>query len=113
MNLFVANLPQSADDAALKECFEQYGAVASAQIITDHQTGRSRGFGFVLMKDDREALLAIQELNGRDWDGRRIQVNVAHERARPPVSVQGFRRLVRRWRSAQNRSRLRPPARSR
>ena len=83
-NVFVSNFPFTVTDADLKECFEQFGAVENAQVIRDRETGHSRGSGFVLMKDDREALLAIQELNGRDWDGRRIQVNVARERASRP-----------------------------
>lgn len=75
--LYVGNLPFSADEKLLTEKFAQYGTVDSANLITDRDTGRSRGFGFVEMSTDSEAQKAIQELNGSDWDGRPLTVNEA------------------------------------
>jgi len=75
MNIFVGSLPFSIDDADLKESFGVYGTVNSVKIITDKFTGRSKGFGFVEMENEEEALKAIQELNGATVDGRTIVVN--------------------------------------
>ncbi len=63
MNIFVAGLSYQINDADLKELFEEYGAISSAKIITDRDTGRSKGFGFVEMDDEAEAQRAIDELN--------------------------------------------------
>lgn len=81
-NLFVGNLPFSTGSPDLEELFAQYGTVTRAQVITDRDTGRSRGFGFVEMDSDDEAKEAIEALNGTDIDGRQINVNVARERSR-------------------------------
>ena len=75
MNIFVGSLPFSIEEADLRESFEAYGAVDSVKIITDKFTGRSKGFGFVEMPNDEEALKAIEELNGATVDGRTIVVN--------------------------------------
>ena len=75
MNIFVGSLPFSIDEADLRESFEVYGAVSSVKIITDKFTGRSKGFGFVEMDNDTEALKAIEELNGATVEGRTIVVN--------------------------------------
>lgn len=75
MNIFVGSLPWSIEEADLRESFEAYGAVASAKVITDKVTGRSKGFGFVEMPNDDEALKAIEELNGATVQGRTIVVN--------------------------------------
>ncbi len=75
--IYVGNLPYSADQEFLTEKFAQFGTVDSANIITDRDTGRSRGFGFVEMSSDSEAQKAIQELNGTDCDGRALTVNEA------------------------------------
>jgi cold-inducible RNA-binding protein len=80
-NIFVANLPYGVTEAQLMDCFMQYGAVEKVEVIRDRVTGQSRGFGFVEMPDDPEAALAIADLDGRDWDGRRIHVRVAEERS--------------------------------
>ncbi len=77
--IYVGNLPWSAGDAELQEFFQQIGEVHSAAVITDRETGRSRGFGFVEM-DDGDAERAISELNGRDMGGRPLRVNEAQER---------------------------------
>ena len=76
MNLFVGNLPFSTSDHDLRGLFEPFGQVDSARVITDRETGRSRGFGFVEMADDA-ARAAIEELDGSDMGGRNIVVNEA------------------------------------
>ena len=80
MNLYVGNLPFSTNSDELRETFEEYGAVSSAQVIMDRETGRSRGFGFVEMDNDDEARAAIEALDGSDLGGRRIKVNEARPR---------------------------------
>ena len=75
--LFVGSLPWAVNDEALEEAFKQYGNVVSAKVVTDRQTGRSRGFGFVEMESDSEASAAIEALNGSDLNGRNIVVNEA------------------------------------
>ncbi len=75
--LYVGNLPYSVDKARLEELFGEYGNVASAQVIMDRETGRSKGFGFVEMGSDQEAQGAISSLNGKNVDGRNLTVNEA------------------------------------
>ncbi len=75
--LYVGNLPFSATDQSLGDAFSQCGTVESAKIITDRDTGRSKGFGFVEMSSDAEASAAISRLNGADYDGRTLTVNEA------------------------------------
>ncbi len=75
--LYVGNLPHSADQQALQDTFSQCGTVDSVNVITDRDTGQSRGFGFVEMSSDSEAQKAIQELNGSSLDGHEIIVNEA------------------------------------
>jgi RNA recognition motif-containing protein len=75
--LFVGSLPWAVNDDALKTAFEAHGAVISAKVITDRQTGRSRGFGFVEMENEAEASNAIQALNGSELKGRNIIVSEA------------------------------------
>ncbi len=77
--IFVGNLPFSATDQVLLDTFAQYGAVESAKVITDRHTGRSKGFGFVEMATDAEAVTAIEKLNGAEYEGRTITVNEARE----------------------------------
>ncbi|MDZ4148493.1 MAG: RNA-binding protein [Flavobacteriaceae bacterium] len=86
MNIFVGSLPYRLKEAQLSQYFEEYGAVESVKIITDRETGRSKGFGFVVMANDEEAAAAIEGLNGAELDGRAIVVNKAEpkkEGARP------------------------------
>jgi RNA recognition motif-containing protein len=78
--LYVGNLKYSLTSEQLQELFEQFGQVTSAQVLIDRDTGRSRGFGFVEMDNDDEALAAIEALDGRDHDGRRLTVNEARPR---------------------------------
>lgn len=75
--LYVANLSWSTTDESLKELFSQIGTVASANIIIDRETGKSRGFAFVEMASEEEANEAIQRLNGYNLDGRTIKVSEA------------------------------------
>ncbi len=75
--LFVGSLPWAVNDEALKEAFATYGNVISANVVTDRQTGRSRGFGFVEFENDSEATAAIEALNDSELDGRKIVVNEA------------------------------------
>ncbi len=75
--LYVGNLSFSATEQTLKDAFSQCGTVDSVNVITDRDTGQSRGFGFVEMSSDGEAQKAIQELNGSSLDGREITVNEA------------------------------------
>ena len=81
MKLYVGNLPWSTGEAELEELFGGIGEVRSANVITDRDTGRSRGFGFVEMSND-DAKRAIEELNGNEVDGRAIRVNEAEEKRR-------------------------------
>ena len=80
--LFVGNLPFSADESQLRSLFEQGGReVTEVKLITDRDTGRPRGFGFVEMSNRDHADQAIQELNGHMLDGRELNVNEARERS--------------------------------
>jgi RNA recognition motif-containing protein len=83
--LYVGNLPFSATDESLQEIFAQAGSVQSAKIITDRDTGRSKGFGFVEMSTDQEASDAIQKFNGAEYGGRNMTV----AEARPMVPREG------------------------
>jgi RNA recognition motif-containing protein len=75
--LFVGSLPWAVNDDTLKSAFEAHGAVVTAKVVTDRQTGRSRGFGFVEMENESEANNAIQALNGSQLNGRSIIVSEA------------------------------------
>ena len=80
MNIYVGNLPYSATENSLRDLFEGYGQVATSKIVTDKFTGSSRGFGFIEMPNDSEAQKAIDELNGKDFEGRKIVVNESRPR---------------------------------
>ena len=83
--LYVGNLSYSTTDATLKEAFSAHGEIESASVITDKMTGRSRGFGFVSMVNDEEAVKAIETMNGADFEGRKLTVNEAKPLSeRPP-----------------------------
>jgi len=81
-NLYVGNLTFNTTSADLEKLFAEHGTVEKAQVITDRDSGRSRGFGFVEMATSEEAKAAIDSLNGRNVDGRDLTVNVAKERSR-------------------------------
>ncbi len=78
--LYVGNLSYEVDSSALEQLFTPHGTVTSAQIISDRETGRSKGFGFVEMGSDQEALAASNALNGKDHGGRALTVNEAKPR---------------------------------
>lgn len=80
MKIYVGNLSYSTDNDGLRQAFEQFGSVNSAEVVIDRNTSRSRGFGFVEMPNDDEAKAAIDGLNGKDLDGRPIKVNEARPR---------------------------------
>jgi cold-inducible RNA-binding protein len=76
-NIFVGNLSFNATEDAVRTMFEEYGTVGRVNIVTDRDTGKARGFGFVEMGNDGEGEKAIAALNGRDLDGRALNVNEA------------------------------------
>lgn len=80
--LFVGGISWGTSDNDLRSLFSQYGEVADAKVILDRDTGRSRGFGFVTLNDADSARRAIEELDGSEFDGRRIRVNEAEEKPR-------------------------------
>ena len=80
--LFVGGLSWGTDDAGFHDAFAPYGEVLEAKVITDRETGRSRGFGFVTFSSAEDAEQAAQALDGSDLDGRTIRVNEAQERKR-------------------------------
>ena len=87
--IFVGNFSFNTTDSDLRQWFEAHGTVESATIVTDRDTGRSRGFGFVEMPNDSEAEAAIAALNGKDGGGRALTVNEARPKA--PLTGRGFR----------------------
>lgn len=90
-NIYVGNLPWQTTQDDLVQLFSPYGQVVKTQIISDRETGRSRGFGFVEMAVENEALAAIDALNNSDYNGRPLTVNVAKPReARPPGGGGGY-----------------------
>jgi len=80
--LFVGSLSWDTNDSKLLQAFSRFGEITEAKVITDRDSGRSRGFGFVTFDDDEAADRAIAALNGTELDGRTIKVNVAQERSR-------------------------------
>jgi RNA recognition motif-containing protein len=89
--IYVGGLPFSANDEQLSAVFAAHGSVTSAKVITDKFSGQSRGFGFVEMANDTEALAAIEKLNGSDMEGRKLTVNEARPmEARDGGSRGGF-----------------------
>lgn len=81
MNIFVGNLPFTASESDLRGIFAEYGEIESVAIITDRDTGRSRGFGFVELGADARSQDAIRDLDGMDLGGRNIKVNEAKPRS--------------------------------
>ncbi len=82
--LFVGGLPWSVNDRQLEEMFSEFGVVSSANVITDRESGRSKGFGFVEFEKDEDADKAIAKLNESEMEGRRLTVNVARPREERP-----------------------------
>ena len=85
MNIYVSNLSWGTKSNSLHDLFAQYGEVSSANIITDRETGRSRGFGFVEMPNDEEAQKAIDSINGTDFEGKTLSVAVARPKEDRPA----------------------------
>lgn len=75
--LYVGNLPYAVDDAKLAELFKEFGEVVEAKVIVDKYSGKSKGFGFVTMKDEAMAEAAIEAMNDNEVEGRKLKVNVA------------------------------------
>lgn len=84
MEIYVGNLSYTTEESSLKELFEAYGQVAKVNIIKDKMTGQSKGFGFVSMDNWKSAKKAIDELNGKELDGRTLVINQARERTERP-----------------------------
>ena len=80
MNMYVSNLSFHTTDADLRNLFQEFGEVSSAKVIMDKVSGRSRGFGFVEMQDDAAAKQAMQELEGKEIEGRSLSVSVARQK---------------------------------
>jgi RNA recognition motif-containing protein len=91
MNIYVGNLHFNVNEDELRKAFEEYGEVASVKIITDKYSGRSKGFGFVEMLNDKEAQEAISNLNGAEIKGRAVNVNQAREKENNPGERRNFR----------------------
>lgn len=90
--LFVGSLSWNTDDHGLRAAFERFGSVTEAKVISDRDTGRSRGFGFVTFSSPQEAQAALQEMNGAELDGRTLNVDIAQERGRGGGGGGGGRR---------------------
>lgn len=88
LNIYVGNLPYSTGQEDLEQLFSQFGTIERAMVVSDRETGRSRGFGFVEMKEEEEGRVAIEALNGKDFAGRALTVN----EAKPRPSHAGGRR---------------------
>lgn len=82
MNIYVGNLSYGMSESELRDAFSVYGEVSSVKILMDRETGRSRGFGFVEMPNQKEAEAAVAQLNGKDVGGRALRVNEARPRER-------------------------------
>ena len=82
MNIYVGNVPYTLTESELRDAFAEFGHVASVTILSDRETGRSRGFGFVDMPNQAEATAAIAFLNGKDLGGRALRVNAGRPRER-------------------------------
>ncbi len=89
--LYVGNLSYNVSSSDLEKLFAAYGSVESAEVITDRDSGRSKGFGFVQMGSDQEAQAAIQALNGQEHDGRALTVNEARPREERSGGGRGHR----------------------
>lgn len=96
-NIFVGNLSFETSEAAIRSIFETYGAVDRVNVVTDRDTGRARGFGFVEMRNDGEADQAIAGLNGREVDGRALNVNEAKPKPSRGYGDSGSNRHGGRW----------------
>ena len=96
-NIFVGNLSFGATESSVRSLFEAYGTVDRVSIVTDRDTGQARGFGFVEMSVNADADRAISELNGRDLDGRALNVNEARPKTDRGAGGGGGQRRDKRW----------------
>lgn len=93
MNLYVSNLPYTMTDEEFQQVFAAHGQISAARVVKDRESGRSRGFGFVEMPVEAEALTAINTLNGKDIGGRPLRVVEARPKEdRPPRDFRGGKR---------------------
>jgi RNA recognition motif-containing protein len=83
-SIYVGNLPYTATEDEVRQLFEEHGAVDAVRLLTDRETGRPRGFGFVDMPDSAASATAIQSLNGQEFQGRTLRINEARERSPRP-----------------------------
>ncbi len=90
MNIYVGNLSYKMKDEDLENLFSPFGSVSESKVITDRDTGRSKGFGFVEMENQAEGDEAIKELDGKEIDGRNIKVNVARPKTDKPRRSQRY-----------------------
>ena len=88
-NLFIGSLAYATNDDGLKAHFEQIGPVSSARVITDRETGRSKGFGFVEYENDADNQKAVDQLNGKELDGRTVNVSLARPKEDRPSNGGG------------------------
>lgn len=88
-NIFVGNISFGATEETIRSLFESYGTIARVSLVTDRETGQPRGFGFVEMENDAEAEKAIAGLNGRDLDGRTLNINEARPKTDRPSGFGG------------------------
>lgn len=84
MQIYVGNMSYGTTEESIKVLFDAYGTVDNVKLITDRETGRAKGFGFVTMNDDQEAQTAIEELNGKEFDGRTLRINEARPKEERP-----------------------------
>lgn len=80
MKIYVGNMSFNTTEDNLRELFSQHGEVREVAVVMDRETGRPRGFGFVEMNDDAQAKAAMAALNGKDFDGRQLRVDIAHDK---------------------------------
>lgn len=88
--LFVGGLSYSTDENSLRQAFDQYGEVIEVKVVTDRETGRSRGFGFISFTSTEEANSALQDMDGKELHGRRVRVNFATEKPRTAYNNYGY-----------------------
>lgn len=110
MNIYVGNLPYSVRDQELRETFEAFGTVMTAEVIFDKRTRRSRGYGFVEMANEEEALRAIAALNGSELHGRQLRVDASQPKNDKPTRVPGSDKTPRRPDAAPDRAPAAAPA---
>ncbi|MDX1638937.1 MAG: RNA-binding protein [Balneolaceae bacterium] len=91
-NIYIGNLDYGVSSQDLRELFEEFGEVSSANVISDRESRRSKGFGFVEMENDEEAQKAIEELDGAEFEGRTLKVNVARPKEQRTQKTSHHRR---------------------